>query len=53
MIKIKAIKDLPSRSGGVLRWVTSEDVIAIYGADWNTEIDDVADGFFITDRNCY
>lgn len=33
--------------GGVLRWVSTEaDAIAMYGADWNTKIDDVPDGFF-------
>ena len=33
--------------GGVLRWVSTEaDAIALYGADWNTKIDDVPDGFF-------
>ncbi len=48
MIKINSDpKTYQVAPGGVLRWVTSEDVaIAIYGADWNTEIDDVADGFF-------
>jgi plastocyanin len=34
-------------AGGELRHVTSEDVaIALYGTDWNTKIDDIADGFF-------
>ncbi len=33
--------------GGVIRHVTSEAVaIALYGSDWNTKIDDIADGFF-------
>lgn len=33
--------------GAVLRWVSTEaDAIAMYGTDWNTKIDDVADGFF-------
>jgi hypothetical protein len=33
--------------GGVLRWVSTEaDAVAMYGTDWNTKIDDVADGFF-------
>jgi len=33
--------------GGVLRWVSTEaDAIAMYGADWNTKIDDVPDAFF-------
>lgn len=34
-------------AGGTIRWVTSEDVaISLYGTDWNTKIDDVADAFF-------
>ncbi len=33
--------------GGLLRWVTTEAVARIlYGADWNTKIDDVPDAFF-------
>lgn len=33
--------------GGTLRWVSSEAVAAaLYGADWNTKIDDVSDAFF-------
>ncbi len=33
--------------GGVLRWVKSEsDAAAIYGADWNTKVDDLPDSFF-------
>ena len=33
--------------GGSLRWVTSEEIaIGMYGADWNTMIDDVPDAFF-------
>jgi plastocyanin len=32
---------------GTLRWVASEAVaIALYGSTWNTQIDDVPDGFF-------
>lgn len=32
---------------GSLRWVTSEAVaISMYGSNWNTKIDDVADAFF-------
>lgn len=32
---------------GVLRWVTTEEVaIGIYGATWNTMVDDVSDAFF-------
>lgn len=33
--------------GGELRWVQTEAVaIALYGDDWNTQIDDVSDAFF-------
>ncbi len=33
--------------GGVLRWIKSEAVaIALYGATWNKQIDDVPDAFF-------
>ncbi len=33
--------------GGERRWVTSEAVaIGLYGSNWNTKIDDVADAFF-------
>lgn len=32
---------------GSLRWVKTEDVArALYGADWNTKIDDISDTFF-------
>ena len=32
---------------GELRWVTTEEIaIALYGASWNTKIDDVPDAFF-------
>lgn len=32
---------------GVLRWVTTEEAAAsLYGANWNTKVDDVADTFF-------
>jgi plastocyanin len=34
-------------AGGTLRHVSSEAVaIALYGSAWNTQIDDIADGFF-------
>lgn len=34
-------------SGGVLRWVTSEDVArSLYGNDWNAKIDDIPDTFY-------
>lgn len=37
--------------GGELRWVTTEDVArALYGQDWNTQIDDVSDAFFLDYR---
>jgi hypothetical protein len=33
--------------GGMLRWVTSEEIaIALWGADWAKRVDDVADAFF-------
>ncbi|MFH1620651.1 MAG: binary toxin-like calcium binding domain-containing protein [Patescibacteria group bacterium] len=33
--------------GGVLHWVNSEELaIAIYGADWNKNIDDISDAFY-------
>jgi hypothetical protein len=33
--------------GGVLRWVSSEAVAtALYGASWNTNIDDISDAFY-------
>lgn len=32
---------------GILRWIKTEALAsALYGADWNTKIDDVPDGFF-------
>lgn len=48
MIKINSDpKTYQVAVGGELRWVASEEVaVAVYGADWNTKIDDVADGFF-------
>jgi len=34
--------------GGVLRWVTTEEIaLALYGDDWGEKIDDVPDGFFV------
>ncbi len=33
--------------GGVLRWVTSETIaLSLYGSDWASRVDDLADGFF-------
>ncbi len=48
MIKINSDpKTYAVAEGGVLRHVGSEDLaIDLYGAAWNTMIDDVADGFF-------
>lgn len=35
--------------GGALRWVTSEAVAAaLYGPNWNTQIDDVSDALFVS-----
>jgi hypothetical protein len=34
--------------GGVLRWIKTEAAaIALYGVDWNKQIDDISDSFFI------
>ncbi|MEK7102720.1 MAG: Ig-like domain-containing protein [Patescibacteria group bacterium] len=34
--------------GGTLRWVTTEAIAScLYGAQWNTKIDDIADAFFV------
>jgi hypothetical protein len=34
--------------GGILRWVSSEAMAAqLFGATWNTMIDDVPDSFFV------
>ena len=34
--------------GGVLRWVGSEAIATrLYGANWNQQIDDIADSFFV------
>jgi hypothetical protein len=33
--------------GGVLRWLTTETAAnSIYGANWNTKVDDIADSFY-------
>ncbi|MCC7357015.1 hypothetical protein IT408_00715 [Candidatus Uhrbacteria bacterium] len=35
-------------SNGTLRWIETEQVVKdLYGADWNTKIDDIPDAFFI------
>ncbi len=48
--------------GGILRWVTTEDVArSLYGDDWNTKVDDIPDTFYgdytfgadITEQNGY
>jgi hypothetical protein len=37
--------------GGVLRWVKTEaDAVALYGADWNTKIDDISEALFMDYR---
>ncbi len=48
MIKIQSDpKTYAISQNGTLRWITSEEVASgLYGTDWNTKIDDVADGFF-------
>lgn len=48
MIKINSDpKTYAVANGGTLRWVTSEEIaVELYGTNWNTKIDDVADGFF-------
>jgi hypothetical protein len=34
--------------GGVLRWLNSESAaVAIFGANWNQRVDDIADAFFV------
>jgi hypothetical protein len=35
-----------TRTGG-LRWITTEAIAStLYGADWNTKVDDIADTFY-------
>ncbi len=48
MVKINTDpKTYAIAAGGTLRHVSSEAVaIALYGSNWNTKIDDIADGFF-------
>ncbi len=48
MVKFQKLNNVYAVSkGGVLRWVASEDVArALYGDNWNTNVDDVADTFF-------
>ncbi|HBU28159.1 TPA: hypothetical protein DEB00_03520 [Candidatus Uhrbacteria bacterium] len=48
MIKINTDpKTYAPSVNGTLRWITSEAVaVALYGPTWNTQIDDIPDGFF-------
>ena len=48
MIKIQSDpKVYAVAHGGVLRWVSTEAAaVALYGANWNTKIDDISDAFF-------
>jgi hypothetical protein len=35
-------------AGGTLRWIQTESVARdLYGADWNTKVDDIADTYFV------
>jgi hypothetical protein len=35
------------QKGGVLRWVKTEAAaVELYGASWNTKIDDISDAFY-------
>src|SRR3989344_4867822 len=35
-------------SGGLLRWIASEEVaVSLYGSNWNQQIEDVPDAFFV------
>ena len=37
--------------GGLLRWIGTEEIAkALYGNDWNKQIDDVSDAFFFNYR---
>ncbi len=49
MIKITSdSKTYAVEPGGVLRWVTTEQIAKdLYGDDWNTKIRDVSDAFFV------
>lgn len=48
MVKITSDEDTYAvAAGGTLRHVSSEAIAtSLYGANWNTKIDDIADGFF-------
>jgi hypothetical protein len=49
MIKLQTVpKVYAVARGSVLRWVQTEALaLALYGADWNKQIDDLSDAFFI------
>jgi hypothetical protein len=48
MVKFTTVNRVYAVSkGGVLRWITTEEVAtALYGEDWNTKIDDISDVFY-------
>ncbi|MFZ2804527.1 MAG: Ig-like domain-containing protein [Patescibacteria group bacterium] len=48
MVKFTTVpKTYAVARGGVLRWVTSESIASsLYGAIWNTKIDDINDAFY-------
>lgn len=38
---------LPTQ-GGILRWITTEAIVAAwYGTDWNTKVDDISEAFYV------
>lgn len=49
MVKFTTVNRVYALSkGGVLRWVTTEEVAtALYGEDWNAKIDDIPDTFYM------
>lgn len=48
MVKFQTVDKVYAVSqGGALRWITGEEVArALYGEDWNKQIDDISDAFF-------
>jgi hypothetical protein len=48
MVKFQTLNNVYAvTKGGVLRWVTTEDVAkSLYGDGWNKKIDDIADTFY-------
>lgn len=47
MVKFTTLNNVYAVSKTGLRWVTSESIAtALYGADWNTKIDDIPDTFY-------